>query len=241
MRRTQSDPATTALTDDGSSRLLIATGWTLWDNALLLIVCSLLLLFVLLPFVIVASVAGWLLAWAPMTLATAPILLAAVAVSDRLLDGRGVSVRELPQVIRIHWRVAVQLALVPALLGSLALGLLELSSGEDGASLARLTVPGAVGMLLAVAVLVGPAFAAVARTNAGARIAWVVAARQVASRPIQQIGLVACFGVLFWLAVVIGPALLLGLAPLALLTAALARTSTDSIATVDNSAGTRWP
>ena len=45
-------------------------------GALLLIVCSLLLLFVLIPFVIVASVTGWFFVWAPMVLATATVCIA---------------------------------------------------------------------------------------------------------------------------------------------------------------------
>jgi hypothetical protein len=241
MQRARPDRGTTELTDDGSSRLLIATGWTLWDNALLFIVCSLLLLCVLVPFVIVASVAGWLFVWAPMVLVAAPIWLGTVSVSDRLLDGKGVRARDLPVVIRKRWRVAVQLALVPAMLGALALGLLESSTNGDSASIARLLIPGASSSLLAAAVLIGPAFAFAARTNAGARDAWVMAARQVVSRPVQQVGLVVCFGVLLWLAAVIGPALLLGLAPLAVLTAALARGATSGIATLDNSDRNRRP
>lgn len=241
MQRTQPGSETTPLVDDGSNRLLITAGWTLWDNALLLIVCSLLLVCVLAPFVILASVAGWLLAWAPMTLASAPAWLAVVAVSDRLLDGRGVCVRELPRVIRMRWRAAVQLALVPAMLGTLALGLLEAIDRQHGANLARLMLPGAIGALLAITVLIGPAFAVVARTDAGPRVAWLVAARQVARQPVQQIGFVFCFGVLLWLTVLIGPVFLLGLGPLALLSAALARTLTDSIVAVDNSVGNHRP
>lgn len=241
MQRAKSDRASTPLMDDGSSRLLLATGWTLWDNALLLIVCSLLLLFVLIPFVIVASVTGWFFVWAPMVLATAPIWLGTVAVSDRLLDGDGVGVRELPLIVRLHWRVALQLALVPAVLGVLALALLEFSNGANDTNPARLMIPGMVGALVAIAVLIGPAFAIAARADAGARIAWVMAARQVVSRPVQQIGLVACFGVLLWLAVVIGPPLLLGLGPLAVLNAALARTPISGVATLDNSERNRRP
>jgi hypothetical protein len=229
------------LVDDGSNRLLIATGWTLWDNALLLITCSLLLLIMLVPFVIVASVTGWLFVWAPMVLASAPVWLATVAVSDRLLDGDGVGVRELPLIVRLHWRVALQLALVPAMLGVLALGLLEFSKGTDGSNPIRLMIPGMAGALVAVAVLIGPAFAIAARTDTGARDSWVMAARQVVSRPVQQIGLVVCFGMLLWLAVMIGPALLLGFGPLAVLNAALARTPNDGIATLDNSVRNHRP
>lgn len=224
----------THLTDDGSNRLLITVAWTLWDNALLLIVCSLLLVSVLVPFVVAASAAGWLFVWAPMVLASAPVWLAVVAVADRLLDGDGVGVRDAPSVIARYWRVAVKLALVPAALGALALGLLDVSSSGN-ASIARVVLPGALSGLLVSAILIGPAFAFAARSSAGAPDAWVMAARLVVRRPMQQIGLVACVGILLWLTVVIGPAMLLGASPLAVLTAALARTPTNGSATLDNS------
>jgi hypothetical protein len=229
------DRESTQLTDDGSNRLLIAVVWTLWDNALLLIACSLLLVGVLVPFVVAASVAGWLFVWAPMVLMSAPVWLAAVAVSDRLLDGDGVGVREVPSVIREYWRMAVKLAQVPAAVGSLALGLLELGNSGTSASISRVLLPATLSGLLGTAMLIGPAFAFAARTDAGVRDLWIMAARQVVSRPIQQIGLVACFGVVLWLAILIGPAMLLGSSLLAVLTAALARTPASGLVTLDNS------
>ncbi len=238
-RRVRQDRETAHLTDDGSSRLLTATGWTLWDNALLLIACSLVLLIVLVPFVIFASVVGWLLAWTPMILAAAPTWLATVALSDRLLDGDGVRILEFPLEIRTRWRVAVQLALIPAVLGSLALGLLEIGNGAADPGIARLLIPGIVGVMLSVVVLIGPAFVFAVRMNGGPRTAWLLAARLVVRRPVQQIGLVVCFGVLLWLAVIISPVLLLGLGPMAMLTAALARTS--PLVKVDNLAEEHRP
>jgi hypothetical protein len=217
------------LVDDGSSRLLLATARVAWDDAAMLATLSLLLLIVSSPFVMLASLIGWPAVWAPMVLVTAPFWFATVNAADRLLDLRGVSLRDLPGSIRHGARTAWLIGIVPAVFGTIALGVLELIGRNPEASAPRLVLPPALGVLAAVAVLIGPAFAAGARYDTGAGTAWRLGARIVVTKPVQQIGLVACFGLLLWLTVAVGPVVLLALGPFALLSVAVARVQTGEL------------
>lgn len=227
--RTMHEPVPAPVVDDGSSRLLLTTARVAWDEAAILGLLSILLLLVLAPFVLLASTVGWLVVWAPMVLVSAPVWLATVIVADRLLDHRGVAVRALPRSIRQCARTAWLIGMAPAVAGALVLGLLELIERNAGGIGPRVGLPLALGVLVTVAVLVGPVFAAAARFDIGARAAWQVGARIVVARPLQHIGLVLCFALLLWLTVVVSPVVLLGLALLALLTAAVARVPNNEL------------
>lgn len=222
-RRKRETETQRPLIDDGSSRLLIATGYALWDNAALLMTLSLLIMLVSLPFLVLASIAGWWAAWLPMVMALAPIWFVAILVGDRILDGRGVAVRELPRLIAKHVRLALTIAIVPALSGQLVLTLGHVASGEKSSDLASAGLLLSLGILLAVAILAGPTFASAVRFETDARDAWILGARVIVAAPFQQLGLVCCFGIVIWSVVAIGPVVLLALAPFAVLTAAVAR------------------
>ena len=222
-RRARHTDTAPPLLDDGSSRLLVATGHALWDNAALLVVISLLLLIVSMPSLILASVAGWWVAWLPMVLTLAPVWFAAILVGDRILDGYGVAVRNVPAFIVDNARTALGIALVPAVAGQLTLTLAHLADRETGEQLAQIGLLLSLGVLLSVAILGGPTFASAARFGTGTRDAWILGARVVATAPLQQLGLVGCFAVLIWLLVDVVPVVLLALAPFAVLTAAVAR------------------
>jgi len=211
------------LTDDGSNRLLIHVGKTIWTNALLLFVLSALCLAAFAPFVLAASAAGWLALWGPMVLCTAPFWALVVSAGNRLLDGYGVAMSELPALWRRKAGIACRVALTPALVGTAVLALLSLSSSHPSSFVFRIAVLLALGVLLSIALLIGPAMCAATRFEVGAASAWTLGARQLIAAPVQQLGLVGCFAVVCWLAIAIGPVLLLALGPLGVLTAALGR------------------
>lgn len=222
-RRTTRPSLMRQLVDDGSNRLLLAAARVAWDDAAVLFTLSLVLLVVFVPFIVLASMFGWLVVWAPMVLATAPVWFATVGAADRLLDHRGVSLRLLPRSIRRSAPTSWRIGIVPAVTGSIVLGALELIARDPVAAGPRLALPPALGVVAAVAVLVGPTFATAARYDTSARTAWRLGARIVVARPMQQIGLVVCFGLLLWLTVAVGPVILLALGPFALLSTAVAR------------------
>lgn len=222
-RRTPRESRARPLMDDGSNRLLLAAARVAWDDAAVLCALSLALLVVFAPFVVLASAVGWLVVWAPMVLATAPVWFATVSAADRLLDHRGVSLRLLPRLIQRGAPTSWQIGIVPATTGCIVLGVLEWIARDPDAAGPRFALPPALGAAAAAAVLVGPAFAAAVRYDTGAGTAWQLAARIVVARPMQQVGLVVCFGILLWLTVALGPVVLVALGPFALLTVAVAR------------------
>ncbi len=162
-QRTMHEPVPAPVVDDGSSRLLLTTARVAWDEAAILGLLSILLLLVLAPFVLLASTVGWLAVWAPMVLVSAPIWLATVIAPDRMLDHRGVALRALPRTIRQCARTAWMIGMAPAAAGTLVLGLLESIERNAGGIGPRVGLPPALGVLVTVAVLVGPVFAAAAR------------------------------------------------------------------------------
>lgn len=215
------------LVDDGSNRMLVATGRAIWDNVPILLVISGLLLLVATIFLVIASFTGWLVVWIPMTVALAPIWLAAVGAGDRVLDGLGQSYRDLFRSIGHGAKTAALLALVPALSGLLSLWMLQRIADRPDATLERAIFLLSVGVSISVAILSGPAFAAGVRYGVGPRNAWLIGARIVAAGPVQQLGLLASLLIVLWLAVAVGPIALLALGPFAVLTAALSRAPID--------------
>ena len=215
------------LVDDGSNKILVATGRTIWDNVPILAVISGLLMLVTTIFLIVASLTGWLVAWIPMTIVLAPCWLAAVRAGDRMLDGFGQGYRDLVRSIGHNAKTAIVIAIVPAISGFVSLWLLEHTAGESGETLLRAVFLLSLGVGASVAILCGPTFAAAARYGAGPRNAWLIGARIVATRPIQKLGLLGSLLIVLWLAVAAGPVVLLALGPFAVLTAALSRVPLD--------------
>lgn len=216
--------------DDGSNRLLVHAGKTIWTNALLLFVLSALCLAVFTPFVLAASAAGWLAVWGPMVLCTAPFWALVVATGNRLLDGYGVAMSELPALWRRTAGIACRVALAPAVIGTAVLALLSLASGHPSSFVLRIFVFLALGVLFSIVLLIGPAMCAATRFEVGAASAWTLGARQLIAAPVQQLGLVGCFAIVCWLAIAVGPVLLLALGPLGVLTAALGRGHANAIA-----------
>lgn len=211
------------IVDDGSNRLLLEVGSTCWANLALLFLLSTVCLLVMAPFLVAASLVGWLVVWGPMVLAVAPFWLVTIVVGDRLLEGGGVAVRELPGLWRRHAVGAWSVALAPAMGGVATVGLFDLTRRHPDAIAPRVASLIALGMSIAVLVLVNPAMAAAARYDVRTIDAWGLGARWFIAAPIQQLGLIVCCGLLIWLAIVVGPVVLLGVGPLGLLTAAIAR------------------
>jgi len=222
-RANRQDQMDTPIVDDGSSRLLLEVARTTWTNSALLIVLSMVCLLVFAPFVVVASLMGWLVVWGPMVLATAPFWLVTIVTGDRLLDGRGVALRELPGMWRNPAAMAWKIALASAASGIATLGFLELTHHNSGSRGSQFGLFVALGVSIAVAVLIGPTLAAAGRYDLGMGDAWTLGARWLVAAPIPQLGLICCYGVLVWLAIMIGPVFLLGVGPLGLLTAAISR------------------
>lgn len=217
------DPRPAALADDGSSHLLLETGRVIRDNAPVLLALSLGMIAIALPCVMVASVSSWEVAWGPLVLLTTPVWVGALAAADRMLEGDAVSLRQVAGLVRRHAGAAWRLALVPALVGTGCLLLLARAAQDGPPPLVRWALLPALGGLLAVAVLIGPACVMAVRFPQHGAAPWQAAARLLVSRPVPVLGATVLGGLVVWLALVLGPAALVALGPLAVLLSAVTR------------------
>ncbi len=211
------------LVDDGSSNLLLEVGRTIRDNAHTLFGMSLLLMAAALPWLMLGTVAAWWMAWTPLVLATAPVWIAICAGADRLLDGEAVPLRALPGLIRCHAGAGLRIGIVPAFAGAALIGTVALLEAKPDARWLAALLLLQLGVAVAVAVLLAPAFPLAVRYGLTGLDLWQASALLARERPAQVLGAVTLAGSTLWLTLALGPAMLLILAPLAMLIVAVTR------------------
>jgi len=212
------EPPPSPLADDGSGNLLLQVGLTIRDNFHTLAGLSLVFLAAALPWVVLATLTSWAVAWAPLVLATSPVWAAIVTGADRLLVGEASPWRTTGgDLSRLAWP-AVRIGIVPALCGTVVLAL---GTGSDNAVWQDALLLATLGITAAVVVLLIPAIPLAVRHGLSGPVLWQTSAVVVVRRPMQVLGTVALTGIGLWLTLTFGPAVLLGTAPLGVLVAAI--------------------
>jgi hypothetical protein len=212
------DEKSTPLTDDGSNRLLLEVARTIRDNLHTLFGMSMVFLACALPWVVLATLTSWAVAWTPLVLTAAPIWTTIVACADRLLAGEAVGWQMMVSDLRrLGWR-AVANGIAPAMCGTV---LLVLASGAFDAQWKGIAVLAVAGMGIALLVLAVPAVPLAIRYNLSGLALWETSAAIVIRRPAQVLGTVALAAIGLWMAVAFGPAVLLGAAPFGVLVSAI--------------------
>jgi len=218
------DPAPKPLADDGSSNLLLEVGRTIRDEFHILAGLSLLFMVAALPWIVLATVTSWAIAWAPLVLVAAPVWALIVACADRFLRGETAPWRRMARDLAQLALPAIRIGMVPALCGS---ALLALAQGSRDEPVREMLVVTAAGIAAAVLVLLIPAIPLAVRTGASGVSLWQASAFIVVRRPSQVLGSVTIAGIGIWLTVAFGPAILLGVAPLGVLVAAITMPDSD--------------
>lgn len=211
------DP-TTQLADDGSSTLLLEVGRTIRDNFHVLCGLSLVFLTVALPWVVLGTTTSWLIAWAPLVLLTAPCWATSVAAADRMLAGDAVGWRMIGGDLRRLLVPSLKIGIPPALCGTVLLGIVYAAIDP---TMMAMSLAMTSGVSLAVFVLLIPAMPLATRLGLTGFTLWQASAVVVVRRPMQVLGAVVLAGLGLWLALAVGPAMLLGVAPLGVLIAAI--------------------
>jgi hypothetical protein len=212
------EQAPTPLADDGSNRLLLVVGRTIRDNLHTLFALSLLFLVVALPWVILATLTSWTVAWAPLVLLTAPVWAAIVAGADRLLAGEAASWRSVSADLHRLALPALRIGMAPALCGT---ALLVAAPGENDGPWRGAAFLATAGIAIAVLALLIPAVPLATRYALSGLTLWQASAVIVTRRPVQVLGTMVLAGAGLWMALAFGPAVLLGAAPLGVLVAAI--------------------
>jgi hypothetical protein len=212
------DDKAAPLTDDGSNRLLLEVARTIRDNLHTLFGMSMVFLTCALPWVVLATLTSWAVAWPLLVLTVAPIWATIVACADRLLVGDVVGWRVMAGDFRRHgWR-AVANGMLPAICGTV---LLIVASGSFDAQWKGMAMLAATGTGIALLVLAIPAVPLAVRYHLSGLALWETSAAVVVRRPWQMLGTVALAAIGLWMAVAFGPAILLGAAPFGVLVAAI--------------------
>lgn len=214
---------TTSLVDDGSSHLLLQTGRTIRDNLHTLTGLSLFLLIVALPWFVIASLTSWLIVWIPLMLTTAPIWATMIAAADQMLEGNAVTLPKLATLLQRHSRSGFEIAILPALAGTLLLGTIAALNQTPGNAWMMMPVALGFGLSLATSLLLVPAFNVATRSGDSMMKRWQASAYITATRPTEVVGTLVLGGMVLWLAAGLGPAALLLLGPLAVLICAVTR------------------
>jgi hypothetical protein len=215
---TMSSRGPAPLADDGSHHLLLEVVRTIRDNLHTLCAMSLGFLIVALPWVVLGTITSWVFAWAPLVMVTAPVWMTIVVTSERLLIGDAVSWKRAARDLRQTAGSALTIGMLPAICGTV---LLVAGAGASDAAWRGAGVLVGAGLALALLVLLIPAVPLAARYGLAGLILWQASAVVVVRRPAPVIGTVVLAAAGLWLAVMFGPALLLGVAPLGVLVAAI--------------------
>ncbi|HYJ12831.1 MAG TPA: hypothetical protein VEW66_04530, partial [Thermomicrobiales bacterium] len=193
------------LADDGSSHLLLEVARTVRDNFHILCGLSCIFLLVALPWVVLATVTSWAVAWLPLVLTTAPLWVVFVASAQGMLDGDAVSWRMMAKDLRRLWWLGLRIGILPGLCGTVLLGIVQSASDPIWKGM---LLPVMAGVSVAVWVLVIPAVPLLTRLNIAGIALWQASAVVVMRRPAQMLGTVVLAGIGVWLALVFGPAVL---------------------------------
>jgi hypothetical protein len=203
---------------------LLEVATTIRDNLHTLCAMSCLFLLVALPWVMLATVTTWTLAWTPLVLVSAPLWAVMVAAADRMLVGDVVGWRMMAMDLRRLWLPALRIGILPAVCGTVLLGIVQFASDPTWQAMFLTVV---TGVSVAVGVLVIPVVPLVIRVRVSGIMLWQAGAVVVMRRPVQVLGTVVLAGGGLWLAMAFGPAMLLGVAPLAVLIAAITLPDAD--------------
>jgi hypothetical protein len=209
--------------EEDADLLLIQVGRTILDNAPALLFGSALLLAAAWPGLFLASGASWAIAWPALMLCTGPVWTGVVAMAGQLLEGDAVTARGLLGLLRRHAGAGFRIALLPAVVGGILFGAIELlDRNPDARWLAVPLLLDAGAVIVTVTSLVSVFSLTVMRGLTGIDL-WLTSAAVTISRPVPVLGTVTLFGIVGWLALAFGPAALVLLGPLAVLAAAVTR------------------
>lgn len=217
--------------DDASDRLVAHAGRTIWENLPQLLVMSVLLLAAAFPALYLATAIGWLVAWPLLVLGMAPVWAGVMAASLRLLDGDAVTSRQALVLVGRHGAAGLRIALVPAIVGAALLGCLDILDRRPDAGWVAIPFLLGLGLAIVIALALVPIFTVAIETGLTGVPLWLTSAGIAFARAIPVLGTALLFGMMAWLATVIGPVALLALAPLAGLAAAVAREALASAGT----------
>jgi hypothetical protein len=212
-----------AVHEDESNRLILHAGRTMWDAAPQLLFMSMLLMIGAFPALYLATATSWTIAWPLLMVCTAPVWAGTIAACAWLLDGDVVSTRQVLALIRCHGLAGVRIGLVPAVVGTILIGSIGILDRQSDAAWVAVPLLVTLGIAIVVGLALVPIFAiATTRALPGVDL-WLASAGLAFRRPIPVLGMATLFGLVFWVASIIGPVALLALAPLAVLNAAVVR------------------
>lgn len=220
-------PEPGCVTVNESDHLVRLAGATIWANVLPLLFMSMLLSIATVPALYLATAMGWLVAWPVLATGVAPVWAGVMAASARLLEGDAVTNRQTLALVRRHGRAGLRIGLVPAIVGTLLLGCLAILDRQPQAGWVAVPLLLGLGIAIVVALALVPIFTVAAEAGLTGVPLWLTSAGIAFANPFSTIGTALLLGMVVWGAAGIGPAALLGLAPLAVLGAAVSRHALD--------------
>lgn len=209
--------------EDESNHLLLHTAQTIWDNAPQMLVLSALLLIVAFPGFYLATATSWAIAWAPLMLCTGPVWAGLVAATARMLDGDAVGNRNVLGLVRRHGPTGVRISLVPAIVGTILLGSFQILERQPDATWILVPLLLDLGIAIVVVLAAVPIFTIASSRESGGVDLWLASAGIAFAHPFSVLGTATMFGIVGWATSTVGPAALMALAPLAVLSTAVAR------------------
>lgn len=201
-----------------------------WENLPLLLCADLLLCVALIPVALSWIMGLQLLAPWIAALTLGPAWAATCAVANRLVCGETATWRDLLGAGKRHWRAAVGVSLVPALVATLLLGTWSILATNP--RVAWLYAPFFVDGCLATLVVLASLSAFSLSVTRGLRglTLWKVSLAMTTLRPVRTLGILACFLLLALVLFVLNAGLLpLLCAPLAVCLAASTHQTCDSL------------
>lgn len=206
---------------DDSGPMLAHVGRTLWDNVPFSLFASVLLLIAAAPASLVATSISPVIAWPLLVLCTGPVWAGTMAASGRLLEGDAVTLPVLLTLIRRHAWAVIRISVVPAIVGIILLGSLQVIDRNPDATWIVIPLLLDLGVAVVVGIALVPIFTLVTGRGLTGTDAWLAAAGIAIARPVPVLGTLTLFGLATWAAVIFGPVAVLVLGPFALLCSAV--------------------
>lgn len=208
---------------DTPDLLLVHIGHTIWDSPPRLMFASMLLVTVAWPAIFLATAISWLIAWPVLVLCICPIWAGIIAASDRLLDGDIVTVSGLFALIRQSATSGLRIGIVPAVVGTALLALLQLLAADPNAPWIAAPVLLGIGLAIVVSVALVPVFSLANRSELRGSALWLASIGIAIIRPIPVLGTLTLITMMLWVTMVLGPAVLIAAAPLGVVCAGIVR------------------
>ncbi len=206
-----------------SDHMVIHVGRTLWDNVPAACAASLLMLIAASPALFLAIGLSWVIGWPLLILGTGPVWAGIVAASGRLLDGDACTLPTMLGLIRQHAGSGIRISIVPAIVGLILLGSLEMLDQNPHAGWIMLPLFLDLGVAIVVSTSLVTIYALATERRATGAELWLASAIVTVSRPIPVLGTLTLFGLVAWVAAMVGPVALIAVAPLAMLCVAVTR------------------